>query len=139
MPLCFKSRVCSNEHDHIVLAIYNGLHWCAIGISRLKHLMYKSLKFTSLHSLVAEFINCYRAYRHEVIMISVGLPFSHDDCSETPIEWKVLNVKLAEITNRDQMVFALDRYTRDCSFIFDFFSRTGRYPEFCTKKYRTGR
>ena len=74
-------------------------------------------------------------------MLSVGLPFSHDDCSETPIEWKVLNIDLAsaEVTNRDQVIAALDRYTRDCSFIFDFFSRTGRYPDFCTKEYLCGK
>jgi hypothetical protein len=129
----------SSEHDHIVLAIYDGLHWGAIGISRLQNLMYKSMKFTSLYSLVKEFEYCYREYRHEVIMISVGLPFSHDDCSETPIQWKVLNIDLATTMNLDRTADALDRYTRDCTFIFDFFSSTGRYPEFCDRDYLRGK
>jgi hypothetical protein len=134
ISLCFKSKVQSSEHDHIVLAIYNGLHWGAIGISRLQNLMYKSFQYTSLHHLVQESIKCYKEYRHEVIMISIGLPFSHDSSSETPIQWKVLNINLRDCSS-DQVAVQLDRFTRDCSFIFDFFSRTCRYPDFCSKEY----
>lgn len=135
LPLSFKSKVLESEHDHIVMAVHDGLHWGAIGISRLENLMYKSVKFTSLYSLVNEFICSYRQYRHDVTVVSIGLPFSHDDCSETPIQWKVLNVSLVGKISMDTTANVLERYTRDCSFLFDYFSRAGRFPDWYAKEY----
>ena len=101
--------------------------------------MYKSLRFTTLHLLISDFIKCYREYHHEVLVVSIGLPFSHDDCSEIPIQWKVWSINMVEVASYNQLANALDRYTRDCLFIFDFYSRTGRLPEFCTREYLSGK
>jgi hypothetical protein len=91
------------------------------------------MKFAFLYFLVDEFIKSYEEYG------SVGLPFSNDDCSETPIVWKVLTLSLVDIASMEQAAQALDRYTRDYSYIFEYFSRTGGYPGFCAKDYRCGK
>ena len=135
LPLCFKSSVSGQEHDHIVLAVNDGIKWGALGISRLKNLMDKDIKFGSLFCLVMEFIGCYKDYRHVVSRVSVGLPFDHDDSSETTLQWKLLHIVLDDRIDLEQ---ALERYARDCKYIFDYYSRTGGLPDWCTADYLQG-
>ena len=125
----------------MVLGIRDNMHWGAIGISRLSDLMYKNPSFTSLADLVEEFLKSYKNYYHDVIEISLGLPFTRDGVSETPLIWKLIKIKLDETkpthTWKDY-THALNQYSKDSSIILKHYEQRGDLPSWCTKCYRSG-
>ena len=139
LPVSFKSLAEGIEHAHIVLAVRGKNKWGAMGISRLSGLMDKQLQFNNLADLIEEFLNSYKKYHHQVIEFELGLPFSHDHVSETPLHWKVIKFILKGKekcwnTYRDTLI----QYSRDCTMIFQHVERTQRLPEWFDDKYRNG-
>lgn len=106
IPISFKTIMHEKyEHSHIVLAISNKSKWGALGISRMRTLMDKPMKFNSLFELVSEYNKSYQILGHTLIEISVGLPFPYFDMNQSPSEsppilWKTL--KLVLVDNHDQ-------------------------------------
>ena len=125
----------------MVLGIRDNMHWGAIGISRLSNLMYKSLSFTSLAELIEEFLKSYKNYYHDVIEIALGLPFTHDEVSETPLVWKLIKIKLDESNSAHtwkDYTRALNQYSKDSSIIFEHYAQRGDFPSWFTDCYRKG-
>ena len=58
-PLSFKSIYNGNVYRHVVLGVYHGGRYGAIGMSRREDLMYKPLTYKSLSDLVFDFEKCY--------------------------------------------------------------------------------
>mmetsp|Transcript_31743 Transcript_31743/g.46676 ORF Transcript_31743/g.46676 Transcript_31743/m.46676 type:complete len:290 (-) Transcript_31743:1463-2332(-) len=147
IPISFKSIVDTNEHDHIILAIRYRMKWGAIGISRVSKLMYKELKHNSLADLATEYRTCYDSYCHKVVQISVGLPFTHDVISETPLQWKVMRLTTTfndggggkDNNDWDQLEPTLLQYTRDCLSLLEYYIHKGFLPEWCDEDYRCGK
>ena len=125
------------EHSHIILAIRYKKKWGAIGISRIESLMNKEMSFDSLADLVLEFKNCYKKCCHEVVNVSVGLPFSHDDISESPLQWKILNLSPNEIV-WEKLTRILIQYTKDCISFMEYFNHNGKLPNECISSYKRG-
>ena len=94
LPLGFKSSVGGHVHRHIVLVIHHPStgQWGALGISRRHDLMDKKLEFTSLSSLVHDYLCNYQAVGHKLLKARIGLPFEHDVLSNSPICWRFLSV-----------------------------------------------
>ena len=112
-----------------------------MGISRLSKLMYKQLKFGTLYDLISEFVLSYESYFHSVAGVDLGLPFSHDCLSETPLQWKFMKLTITahgKIKRWTQYNDVFLQYSRDCLFIFDYYEKTGTIPKWCTKEYRDG-
>lgn len=87
-PISFKSTFMGNVYRHVVLGVYHGGRYGAIGMSRREDLMYKPLEFKSLSDLVFDFEKCYTRYWHELKKAKVGFPVSHDQHSYEMINWK---------------------------------------------------
>ena len=112
--------------------------WGAIGISRIASLMGKPLIFNSLVDLIEEFRDCYKECWHEIEIVSVGLPFSHDEISESPLQWKVLKLVVDENT-WEEIYEILLKYTSDCLVMLDYYRNHGKLPDIvATGNYRKG-
>lgn len=123
----------------MVLGVTNSEKWGALGISRLKRLMFKPLKFTSLYDLIKNFEDGYKSYHHEIVKIDFGLPFSHDCLSETPLLWKAVRIDLSsESKNLDDYKSIISRLPKDLSNVSYLFERTGSFPPWFDTSYRAG-
>lgn len=109
-----------------------------MGISRLPDLMYKPLRYGTLADLVCEFIQSYKKYYHQIIEINLGLPFSHDRISETPLQWKVMRLALEQRSSWHEYHDAFIQYSKDCQLIFNYIEQSGKMPDWCTEKYKRG-
>lgn len=139
IPISFTTCTGKSVFRHIVLGIRNQRKWGAMGISRLPNLMYKPVTYDSLNALIGEFISSYGSYHHVVERIDLGLPFSHDCVSDTPFQWKIMNLTLGEDKRGwDDHHDAFLQYSRDCSSIFDCYDKTGNMPKWFTLQYRNG-
>ena len=138
LPVSFKSCADEKEYCHIVLGVRNKNKWGAIGISRLPNLMYKPLRFETLADLVDEFLKCYDNYYHKIIQVNVGLPFPHDQISETPLQWKVLRLKFDQGSSWQAQREGFIQYSKDCSLIYEHFVHSGKMPDWCTADYKRG-
>ncbi|XP_070180568.1 tubulinyl-Tyr carboxypeptidase 1-like isoform X2 [Littorina saxatilis] len=87
-PLSFKSIYNGHIYRHVVLGIYQGGRYGAIGMSRRDDLMYKPLEYESLTDVVLDFQKCYMRYWHDLRKVKVGLPVPHDQHSYEMISWK---------------------------------------------------
>lgn len=58
-PLSFKSFYNGNVYRHVVLGVYYGGRYGALGMSRREDLMYKPLTYKSLSDLIFDFEKCY--------------------------------------------------------------------------------
>lgn len=74
--------------------------------------MNKELKYDTLAALVQEYRDCYNKCWHKVLEVSVGLPFSHFDMSELPLQWKVLKLLTAQLLWKE-IEEALIQYSYD--------------------------
>ncbi|ESO83536.1 hypothetical protein LOTGIDRAFT_133279 [Lottia gigantea] len=110
--ISFKSTFGSHVHRHVVLGIYYGGLYGAIGMSRREELMYKPLIYKNLSDLVLDFESNYIKFYHRLNKIKVGLPIPHDPHSFEPIPWKVINVNVAK-TRRKDIVKDLDQHARE--------------------------
>jgi hypothetical protein len=107
IPVSFRSRVDDEEHSHMVLAVKytpsrkqlssNNIMeaWGALGLSRLKKLMYKPLMYHSLSELIADYTLSYQQYYHELQEVSLGHPFSHGLSDKTHL-WKAITISSNE-------------------------------------------
>ena len=110
-----------------------------MGISRLPTLMDKPIQYNNLEDLIINYVSCYESYFHWVQQIDLGLPFSHNRISETPLQWKVMKLTLENSKERwDDHRDAFLQYSKDCLLLFDYFDKTGDMPEWCTQSYRQG-
>jgi len=140
IPISFKSISDGEEYNHIILAVKFKNLWGALGISRLSNLMFKALKYNSLSDLILEFDKSYEHYFHKLVNVSIGLPFSHNRVSETPLQWKVLTCSIDNGSKTWQShKDTFNRYSKDCSFIATYFEATGKLPSWCNETYRTGK
>jgi hypothetical protein len=101
--------------------------------------MDKPINHSNLRDLIMNFVSSYESYFHKVVRIDLGLPFSHDSMSETPLQWRVIKLTLGEDRKTwDDHQDAFLQYSRDCSLIFDYFDKTNKMPKWCTISYRNG-
>lgn len=135
VPISFKSKCGDNIHRHIVLGIrHNGI-WGAIGISRRPTLMDKEVKYDSLSSLILDYQKSYADCYHHLLAVYVGLPFSHDVFSDTPIKWRAIRVN-ARRKYRDRMIEELNTYTTNMTKWAEYFARERKLPSFDNRKPR---
>lgn len=100
-PISFKSFYNGNVYRHVVLGIYNGGRYGAIGMSRREDLMYKPLEYKSLTDLIVDFEKCYIKYWHDLRKVKVGLPISHDQHSYEMINWKALALNMKSLSHKE--------------------------------------
>lgn len=124
IPLSFKSRMNGHTYRHIVLAIRYEKRWGAIGISRRANLMHKDIRFDSLLEMVDHYQRSYEACYHRVLMIYVGLPFSHDVFSDMPIKWKIMRLSCRP-DDRKELESTLSSYTHNMAKMLEYFRREG--------------
>lgn len=100
--------------------------------------MFKPLRYGSLYALIKEFDDSYKSYHHTLTDVNLGLPFSHNRASETPLQWKLMRIS---VENLDRSVYehAISRYCKDCLLILYYYEAKGIYPEWCDKVYLSGR
>ena len=118
-----------------------SVKWGALGISRLKGLMYKELGLHgSLSELLGEFVSSYGEYHHTVAEICAGLPFSHNDgASEAPLQWKVLRLHYADIARRDERLDEICcQYMENCPSLLEHYRRERELPRWCAESYGRG-
>ncbi len=127
-----------DTYHHIILGVQNKKKWGAMGISRLPKLMYKPIKFNSLYDLINEFVCSYDSYHQSILKVDLGLPFSHDRISESPLQWKLVQLKIDEKKTLKRFKEVFSQYSRDCVLIFEFLEYSGCLPKWCTKSYREG-
>ena len=100
-PLSFKTSFENNSYKHIVLGIYYNGKFGALGLSRRNTLMYKDLKFDSLHELLKDFTQCYATCYHSVDRIKLGLPVNHDKQSMEVIMWKYMYMRPSKLSDKE--------------------------------------
>ena len=93
-----------------------------MGISRLKRLMYKRMQFDSLIDLVKEFEESYKFYCHDLLVVEIGLPFSHHDISETPLLWKAVRFSLQDGNCLEDYKVAFTRLSNDLETVAFYYS-----------------
>lgn len=128
VPLSFKSKMGDTYHRHIVLALRHDNKWGAIGISRRSNLMNKDFRFDTLSQLVENFEKSYESCFHKLLVVYVGLPFSHDVHSDMPIKWRAVRVSLNP-QYRNHMIEQLETYATSMLKVFEIFQMTGKLPE----------
>jgi hypothetical protein len=99
--------------------------------------MYKPLRYGSLFALIQEFDKSYKGYYHRLIDVNLGLPFSHNHVSETPLQWKLMRLSF-ETDKESDCLDAITRYCKDCLVIISYYEATGGYPQWCDETYRSG-
>nr|XP_006823050.1 PREDICTED: vasohibin-1-like [Saccoglossus kowalevskii] len=110
--ISFKTQFSGNYHRHVVLGVYYGGRYGALGMSRRDDLMYKSLVFKSLTDLLIDFEDSYKRYWHTVKKCKVGLPVSHDPHSYEQIHWKYLSLNMNKLS-KDDLRKEVDRHAKD--------------------------
>jgi len=102
-PINFKSEV--NEvsllkgrkfYYHVVLGVAYKGKFGAIGLSRRNSLMYKSLDYNSLHTLVQDYNQAYTNCGHKLMKVRIGELVTHDAYSISPISWRGLTLRPLE-------------------------------------------
>ena len=122
-----------------MLGIQHKRKWGAMGISRLSKVMYKPIKFNNLYDLVDEFVTSYDSYFQTVEKVDLGLPFSHNCISESPLQWKLVQLQRNEnIQDWSWFSDSFIQYSKDCLLIFEYYEKSGKFPKWCTKSYREG-
>ncbi|XP_076443001.1 tubulinyl-Tyr carboxypeptidase 1-like [Babylonia areolata] len=111
-PLSFKSIHNGNVYRHVVLGVYHGGRYGAIGMSRRDDLMYKPLTYKSLSDLVFDFEKCYIKYWHDLRKVKVGMPVSHDQHSYEMVNWKSLALNMAR-ESRKELTKQLELHSRN--------------------------
>jgi len=110
--ISFKTLFEGGVFRHVVLGVYHNGKYGALGMSRRKDLMYKSLKYESLSFLVKNFLSCYSKYGHLVRKLKIGNKITKDPHSFEPIPWKGISLELGKLKDSD--VFKeLERHSRD--------------------------
>ncbi|KAJ8308834.1 hypothetical protein KUTeg_013708 [Tegillarca granosa] len=99
--ISFKSVFGGNAHRHVVLGIYYGGKYGALGMSRREDLMYKPLTFKSLSDLVFDYEKAYHKYWHELKKVKIGLPIPHDPHSYEFINWKALTLSMNKLSQKE--------------------------------------
>jgi len=138
IPISFTTIAEDKEYHHIVLGVASKNVWGAIGISRLKRLMYKPMKFNSLFDLIKEFEESYKFYCHHLLTVEIGLPFSHHNISETPLLWKVVRFSLQDGKCLDEYNYAFSRLSNDLKTAASYYEHTGNFPAWFDENYRRG-
>lgn len=106
-PVHFRSKFKNIVYKHLVLFIEYKGRFGALGLSRKEDLMYKPLSHNSLSSIILAFKKCYENNQHELHLVGIGLPFSHDYWSFSPIRWQVLHLSFNDtVTNIDYILSA---------------------------------
>ena len=124
----------------MILAVQYRDKWGALGISRLEKLMYKELKCGDLSILMKEFIDSYVQYWHTVVEICIGLPFAHENITEIPLQWKVMQFSISTTKPTwEDYNDAFIQYSKECVTIANHFQATGKLPSWCTESYRSGK
>ncbi|XP_052269429.1 tubulinyl-Tyr carboxypeptidase 1-like [Dreissena polymorpha] len=111
-PVSFKTKFNDNYHRHVVLGIYHGGRYGALGMSRREDLMYKPLIYKSLSELIVDYERAYRKYWHDVKKIKIGLPISHDPHSYEFIQWKTLTLTRSKLTQQE-LCREVDAHAKD--------------------------
>ncbi|CAH1792343.1 unnamed protein product, partial [Owenia fusiformis] len=111
-PISFKTSFMGNIHRHVVLGVYNGGRYGALGMSRRDDLMNKPLIYKSLSELIVDYEDSYTKYWHEIKKVKIGLPVSHDPHSYEHIEWRHLSLNVPKLS-REEMCKELDRHARE--------------------------
>lgn len=136
IPISFKSSVDGNEYSHMILAVKYKSKWGALGISRLKRLMFKEIKYDDLSMMIKEFIKSYNHYWHTVKEVYAGLPFNHAQASDTPLEWRVMRLSMSEGQTWEDYDDVFIQYSKNCLTISHYFEKTGQFPHWCNESYR---
>uniref|UniRef100_A0A3P9K9M6 Vasohibin 1 n=1 Tax=Oryzias latipes TaxID=8090 RepID=A0A3P9K9M6_ORYLA len=111
-PLSFKSQYSGNHFYHIVLGVYSGGRFGALGMSRREDLMFKPMEFRTLTDLVQEFEGAYRGNWHTLRKVKIGQYVSHDPHSVEQIEWKHSIIDIDKLS-KEELRKELERHTRD--------------------------
>ena len=110
-PIGFKSVFNGHRYYHVVLGIYFNGHFGALGISRRKDLMDKSLKFKNLYDLIADYQSAYSQYTHVLKKVRLGGLIPHDSHTHERIHWGILNINFAKTTIPEQQ-YLLEHFSR---------------------------
>lgn len=100
-PISFKSFYKGNVYRHVVLGVFHGSGYGAIGMSRRQDLMYKPLGYKRLSDLVFDFEKCYIKYWHDLQKVKVGYPVSHDQHSYEMINWKGMHLNMKTQSSKE--------------------------------------
>lgn len=111
-PISFKTQFNGNFHRHVVLGIYHGGRYGALGMSRREDLMDKPLVFKTLSELITDYEKAYRKYWHDVKKIKIGLPVPHDPHSYECIQWKTLTLTRSRLTQQE-MIKEIDSHSKE--------------------------
>ncbi|XP_052769467.1 tubulinyl-Tyr carboxypeptidase 2-like isoform X3 [Mya arenaria] len=111
-PIGFKTQFNGNYHRHVVLGIYHGGRYGALGMSRREDLMYKPLVYKSLSELITDYEKAYRKYWHDVKKIKIGLPVSHDPHSYEFIQWKSMTLTRSKLTQQE-LIKEVDSHAKE--------------------------
>ena len=160
LPISFKTECDGSTYRHIVLGVYahTGNNstvkavkdgkaakdgqakeecatwaWGGLGISRRKTLMYKEVDYPTLSSLVKEYIDSYEGSWHKVLKIYIGLPFSYEETDTSRTQWRCLRVEMDDTWV--SCAAQIDKYSKDCVQIYDYFSYTGALPDLWKQRY----
>ncbi len=83
----------------------------AIGLSRREELGYKELKFTSLSSLIRDYIDSYASYLHKVKRIKLGKPIVDSNRSFESIPWNGCTITINS-SNFNEWPKLVDKHAR---------------------------
>ena len=125
--------------QHIILAVAHVKKsgervWGAVGLSRADTLMYKPLKHESFGELLLEYKTAYENESHSVLNIYVGLPFSHAEYSQQPIQWRVLDFKLENVVWAD-VAATLEKFADDGMNYLNKFLQLQKLPDEMVENY----
>ncbi|KAK6183485.1 hypothetical protein SNE40_010960 [Patella caerulea] len=109
--ISFKSTFGCHVHRHVVLGVYYGGLYGAIGMSRREELMYKPLQYKTLSDLILNFQKYYIKFHHELKKVKVGLPIIHDPHSYESIPWKCVNINVCKSLKKE-MIRELDQHAK---------------------------
>ncbi|KAL4238179.1 Tubulinyl-Tyr carboxypeptidase 1 [Mactra antiquata] len=111
-PISFKTQFNGNYHRHVVLGIYHGGKYGALGMSRREDLMYKPLVYKTLSELIMDYERAYRKYWHDVKKIKIGIPVSHDPHSYEFIQWKTLTLNRSRMMQHE-LIKEVDGHSKE--------------------------
>ncbi|XP_053553363.1 tubulinyl-Tyr carboxypeptidase 1 isoform X2 [Bombina bombina] len=111
-PISFKTQFSGGCFRHIVLGLYWGGHFGALGMSRREDLMFKPLIFRTLSELLADFQAAYSRCWHTLRKIKLGPYISHDPHSVEQIDWKHSVLDLQEL-GAEGLKRELERHSRE--------------------------
>ncbi|KAJ3258697.1 Tubulinyl-Tyr carboxypeptidase 1 [Chytriomyces hyalinus] len=108
--LSFKTRCEGSVYRHIVLAIKYKGKFGALGLSRRRDLMDKSVSFETLADLVEEYRKCYSSNFHSVAKVKVGMLIPHDHTKAAGFPWPDQIVKGATFKIMDKLKRSFARH-----------------------------